>query len=174
MRSLSRSRRQFGHARDLFERKDRTRRKAPGAPMQDSNAEPAVGRFSNCAMRRSSPLMVRAVVSSRRMSAYRLRPRARAPAPARPIHPTAVRSYHLFRGGGIAREIWVSIPSIAEVDSRLFIDRPFAYDHGMSPIEHTSRQRLIELLTGTLLSSHQLAQLLGFRSARSKNISRIS
>jgi predicted Zn-ribbon and HTH transcriptional regulator len=50
---------------------------------------------------------------------------------------------------------------IAEVDSRLFIDRPFAYDHGMSPIERTSRQRLIELLTGTMLSSHQLAPLLG-------------
>ncbi len=51
--------------------------------------------------------------------------------------------------------------NIAEVDSRLFIDPPFAYDHRMPPIERTSRQRLIELLTGTLLSSHQLAPLLG-------------
>ncbi len=31
----------------------------------------------------------------------------------------------------------------------------------MPPPERTPRQRLIELLTGTLLSSHQLAQLLG-------------
>jgi predicted Zn-ribbon and HTH transcriptional regulator len=50
---------------------------------------------------------------------------------------------------------------IDEVDSCLFIGPSFAYDRGMSATEHTSRQRLIELLTGTLLSSHQLAQLLG-------------
>jgi len=32
---------------------------------------------------------------------------------------------------------------------------------GMLPPERTPRQRIIELITGTLLTSHQLAQMLG-------------
>ncbi len=50
---------------------------------------------------------------------------------------------------------------IDKVDSCLFIDPSFAYDRGMLAPEQTPRRRIIELLTGTLLSSHQLAQLLG-------------
>ncbi|MGQ0694457.1 MAG: transcriptional regulator [Nitrospiraceae bacterium] len=39
--------------------------------------------------------------------------------------------------------------------------RPLAYHDAMLPPERTQRQRIIELLSGTRLSSHQLAQMLG-------------
>ena len=54
----------------------------------------------------------------------------------------------------------VQYTKIGAAASCLFIDSSFAYDRPMW-LAQTSRQRLIELLTGTLLSSHQLAQLLG-------------
>jgi predicted Zn-ribbon and HTH transcriptional regulator len=45
--------------------------------------------------------------------------------------------------------------------SDLAFYRPHAYHDGMLPPERTPRQRIIDLLTGTRLSSHQLAQMLG-------------
>jgi predicted Zn-ribbon and HTH transcriptional regulator len=52
--------------------------------------------------------------------------------------------------------------NFARDDSRLFIPRGFSYDAWyMLRSEQTPRQRIMDLLQGTLLSSHQLAQLLG-------------
>ena len=125
-----------------------------------------------CAIRRSSPLMVRVVVSSSRMSAFDPGLAHTSQRQLGQLVPQWFASYHFFRDGetgnctrNLAQYIKIDLP-----DSCLFIDRSLAYDRGMRPLEQTSRQRLLELLTGTLLSSISWLSSCRFRSGRSKNI----